>query len=77
MSDNITAVGASFNSAKQRFIERITNLTKTPREQLSEFKKRNKPAIILKMKPLHSVSGTPNVIMKPVGIDQGGKASLR
>ena len=77
MTDIITADCGSYISAKQKYIERVTSLTKTPREQLNDFKKRNKPSMIIKMKPLHSGGGDPNIIKKPVAIDQGGKASLR
>ena len=62
---------------------RYLSLTKTPREQLNEFKKRNKPTVILKMKPVHTSSastpsGQPIILRQPaVAIDQGGRLSVR
>lgn len=75
-SDIITAA-KDYTSAKVKYVERMTSLTKNPREQLSEFRKRNKPTVILKMKPISGSSGTPNILKNPTKIDQGGKSSLR
>ncbi len=40
--------------------------SQTPREQLNEFKKRNRPAVILKMKSVNasSTQGQPNILSK-------------
>ena len=49
----------SFNDAKAKYLSKVQGMTKTPREQLVEYKKRNKPPVILKMKMLNnSVAGT-------------------
>ena len=63
------------SEAKAKYIEKMTGLTKTPREQLNEFKKRNKPAVILKMKPVNalssregSASNQPNIINRPIAV---------
>ena len=45
------AVRPEYNSAGPK--RQMVNVTKTAREQLQEFRKRNKPtAVILKMKPV-------------------------
>ena len=77
MTDAITADPGSYISAKQTYIERVMNLNLTPREQLNDFKKRNKPSLIINIKPLQGGGGEPIILRKPVAIDQGGKASLR
>lgn len=68
MSDIITAA-KDYNSAQGKYVERMTCMTKNPREQLYEFRKRNKPTVILKMKPLNGSSGTPNMLKQPTKID--------
>ena len=51
----------------------VSNLTKTPREQLNEFKKRNKPAVILKMKPVSGSGEKQSIILrKPVPAHEQG-----
>ena len=60
--------------AKRRYIDKLTGgsagLTKTPREQLNDFKKRNKPAVILKMKQVAGSVQSPNILRKPQTIEQ-------
>jgi len=48
-------------------MSKVNGMAKTPREQLNEFKKRNRPAVILKMKPVNASSsqGQPNILRKP------------
>ena len=64
---------SGFEAAKSRYVEKMTGLTKTPREQLNEFKKRNKPAVILKMKPVNPASresgSRPNIIRGPLAVE--------
>ena len=45
---------SSFTDAKAKYLSKLQGMTKTPREQLNEYKKRNKPPVILKMKMVNS-----------------------
>ncbi len=67
---------SSFTDARAKYLQKLQGMTKTPREQLNEYKKRNKPPVILKMKMVsggsHATSasqGQPNILSKPVHVE--------